>query len=81
MSGSSPSMLDQQRRMKAGLRARMKRTAAARTCEKCGRGYAVKRYQLDPWTSVRVCRWCGELPPKQTSALTEPAQGRRLEER
>lgn len=61
----------EQQAIRTGTRAAMKRLAERRRCPKCNRGNAVKRTQLDPWTNVSVCRWCGELPTKPATGGEE----------
>ncbi len=56
-----------------GSGARAARSAAARRsglnrakrtrCSACGRQNATKRHQLDPWTAIRKCRYCGDEKP------------------
>lgn len=49
------------RAQKLGLRRRMQALAEQRRCPKCQRKSAARTIRVDPWTTVKVCRYCGEL--------------------
>lgn len=53
--------LDRQRKMKAGLKARMRRTAESRRCPACDRKQALTKVpKLCPGEpQIYVCRYCG----------------------
>lgn len=52
---------DTKRAQRHGLSLRMKAIAELRRCPKCNRRMAAKLVRLDAFTTVRICRWCGEL--------------------
>jgi len=46
------------RRSAATRRANLRRATKSQ-CKSCKRKMATKRIQLDPWTAIRKCRFCG----------------------
>jgi len=56
-SRSFPAGSDKQQKHRTATSSALRRMARAMMCPICGRKGAVRRVQLDPWTSVRVCRW------------------------
>ena len=54
-----PALTDKQRKHRSATSKAMKAYAEAARCKACNRGNALKKHVLDPWTVVRVCRYCG----------------------
>lgn len=52
---------DQQRKMKEGLRQRMRADALRRQCPECKRKSALQK--LSGFPALYVCRWCGYEKP------------------
>ena len=58
----------------------MKRSALRTRCPACGRNNALRRVELEPGASCRVCRWqdCGyECSPQEPPGATIPPAQRR----